>query len=237
MQVIIDSIKRRFHRDVTADPATHGWVLNLYRAGERYPQTVCDYFPAQYATCAELARSLERHRADEARHTLMYEHAITALGQPVMELGDDDVFNHVIRSHTGESFTIDDVDDADVRRRKLAHFLTHAHFLEKRVARSLEYHRDACKSSGHALRVVDAVLRDEQRHVSYTLEAARELFTSEERKAAIEHHRRAEARANLEFSQRQVRAFVRQIAWKAGVDRQILYRVCGFVMAEAAQYV
>src|SRR5256885_10741477 len=38
---IIDGVKRQLHRDIAADPRTHGWVLNLYLNGERYPQTVC----------------------------------------------------------------------------------------------------------------------------------------------------------------------------------------------------
>ena len=36
MTAIIDSIKHRFHRDIVGNPVTHGWVLNLYRAGMYY---------------------------------------------------------------------------------------------------------------------------------------------------------------------------------------------------------
>ena len=239
MQIIIDSIKRRLHRDIVQHPVSHAWVLNLYRAGERYPQTVCDYFPVKDAPWPELADDLERPRRDEERHTAMYAHAIRAIGQPVVELEGDEIFNNIIRSHTGESFTIDDEDDADERRRKVAHFLTHAHFLEKRVARSLEYHRDACNraGSGDAVRVVDAVMRDEGRHVSYTIEAATELFTHAERENAFAHHRRAEAKANLDFSKQQMRFFLKQMGSLVGVDRRLLYRVCAFLMEEAVAYV
>ena len=41
---IINAMKSRLHRDVVANPKAHGWVLNLYLSGERYPETVCDYF-------------------------------------------------------------------------------------------------------------------------------------------------------------------------------------------------
>jgi hypothetical protein len=231
---VIDWTKRRFHRDVVSDPAVHGWVLNLYRAGERYPQTVGDYFPAQHAPDAQLAADLVRHRGDEARHTAMYGRAIERMGQPVVEMADDDIYNVVIRDFTTESFTIDDGDSSDTKRRRLAHFLAHAHFLEKRIARSLQYHRDACEHGGAlvAERVVEAVLRDEERHVSYTAAAARALLTRAEAGHVFDHHRRAEARANLLFSRRQVTAFVGRFG-----RRPAFYRFCGFVMEQAASYV
>lgn len=239
MQQIVDSVKRSIHREIASRPVTHAWALNLYRAGERYPQTVCDYFPAEHAPWPELADEMRRHRHDEERHTAMYAHAIRSLCQPVLEVADRDVLNVVIRSYTAESFTIVESDDRDTRRRKLAHFLTHAHFLEKRVARSLEYHREACAAAGamDAQRVVDAVLRDEGRHVTYTIEAARELLTAGERSAVFDHHRRAEAKANLDFSQRQIRAFLRLAAPAVPAERRWLYRFCAFVMEEAIGYV
>jgi hypothetical protein len=239
MQVIVDSIKRSIHREIASRPVTLAWALNLYRAGERYPQTVCDYFPADHAPWPELADHLRRHRRDEERHTSMYAHAIRSLGQPIVEVADEDVLNVVIRSFTSESFTIVESDDGDARRRKIAHFLTHAHFLEKRVARSLEYHRDACAASDakDAQRVVEAVLRDEGRHVAYTIEAAKELLTAEERGAVFAHHRRAEAKANLEFSQRQIRAFLRAASPALRVERRALYRFCAFLLEEAVAYV
>lgn len=236
MQVLVDWAKNRWHEDLVSDPEVHAWALNLYRAGERYPQTVADYFPADSAPSPQLAESLREHRRDEERHTVMYANAIRSLGQPVVELDGPDVFNVVIRSHTAASFTVAKDDDAEARRLKVAHFLAHAHFLEKRVARSLEYHRDACERGGAAgvERVVEAVLRDEVHHVRYTAEAARALLTREEAEAVFDHHRRAEAVSNLAFSQRQCRAYAARFAGKAAPRRRF-YRVCGFFMEEAAR--
>ena len=238
IQTLVDRAKNLWHRDLVADPMVHGWALNLYRAGERYPQTVTDYFPAESAPTPELARDLRQHRRDEERHTAMYAHAIRALGQRVVDLGGDDVFNVVIRSHTGESFAIEADDDAESRRLKVAHFLAHAHFLEKRVARSLEYHRDACEHGGAAEveRVVAAVLSDETHHVRYTAEAARALLTREEAALVFAHHRRAEAVSNLLFSRRQVRAYSARFTGRPA-HRRRFYRLCAFVMEEAARHV
>jgi hypothetical protein len=240
MQIVIDWAKNRWHRDIVSHPVVHGWVLNLYRLGERYPQTVADYFPAHHAPTPELAADLVRHRHDEERHTQMYASAIRALEQPVVDEAEDiDVFNAVIRSHTIESFTIADHDDAETKRIKLAHFLAHAHFLEKRIARSLQYHRDACERAGAegAERVVAAVLHDEERHVSYTAAAARDLLTHGERDAVFEHHRRAEAKANLDFSQKHVRDFTRRYATLVPADRVPFYRACAFLMEQAIAHV
>ena len=117
MQLVIDCAKRRWHRDVVSHPSIHAWVLNLYRAGERYPQTVTDYFPVQHAPDAGLAGDLLRHRHDEERHTQMYAAAIRAMGEQVWsDAADTDVFNAVIRSHTEATFTIAEDDGQDVRR-------------------------------------------------------------------------------------------------------------------------
>jgi rubrerythrin len=239
MQLIIDWAKNRWHRDIVSHPVIHGWVLNLYRAGERYPQTVCDYFPWTFAPNEEIASLLRRHARDEERHTAMYTHAIHAMEQPVMEMDDPDVFNFVIRRFTTESFTIVASDDAESRRVKLAHFFAHAHFLEKRIARSLEYHLDACTRGGaaDAERVVSAVLADERRHVEYTASVARELLARDEAARTFEHHRRAEAIANLQFSQRQVRTFTRRYAALMPLNRVPLYRACAFLMEQAAAHV
>ena len=61
---LIDGLKRQLHRDIASDPRTHGWVLNLYLNGERYPQTVCDYFQAEYAPTSELAEQIRLHEKD-----------------------------------------------------------------------------------------------------------------------------------------------------------------------------
>lgn len=232
--MIVDWTKNLWHRDIVTDPAVHGWVLNLYRAGEQYPQTIADYFPAEHAPDAQLADDLRRHRRDEERHTRIYAAAIRALAQPVVELDGADVFNIVIRSFTNESFTIDEHDGAETKRVKLANFLAHAHFLEKRIARSLEYHRDACERAGAVIveRAVAAVLHDEERHVSYTAAAARALLTRGEAERVFTHHRAAEAKANLMFSQRQVRTYVQRFG-----HRPAFYRFCAFVMEHAAAYV
>ena len=240
MQIMIDWAKNRWHRDIVSNPVIHGWVLNLYRLGERYPQTVTDYFPVQHAPSDELANDLLRHRHDEERHTQMYAVAIRGLEQPVVDAADDcDVFNAVIRSHTAESFTIVAGDSGDVKRLKIAHFLVHAHFLEKRIARSLQYHLDACERAGAdgPERVVAAVLRDEDRHVSYTAAAACDLLMRGEKDAVFDHHRRAEARANLDFSQKHVRDFARRYSHLVPRDRAPFYRACGFLMEQAIAHV
>lgn len=240
MQVIVDCAKRRWHRDVVSHPSIHAWVLNLYRAGERYPQTVTDYFPVQHAPDATLAADLARHRHDEERHTQMYAAAIRAMGEEVWsDAADVDVFNAVIRSHTEATFTIEEADGAEVKRLKVAHFLAHAHFLEKRIARSLEYHRDACERAGAAAaeRVVAAVLSDEERHVSYTRAAARELLTQSERGPLFDEHRRAERRANLDFSRMHVRQFTQRFLPLVPRDRGPFYRLCAFLMEEAMEHV
>ena len=236
MAAIVDWAKERWHRDLVSDPVVHGWALNLYRAGERYPQTVADYFPVESAPHPALAESLRVHRRDEERHTAMYAHAIRALGQPVVDLGGDDVFNVVIRAHTGASFTVAAGDGADARRLKVAHFLVHAHTLEKRVARSLEYHLGACASAGAPAveRIVASVLADERVHVRYTAEAARDLLTRDEATSAFAHHAGAEARANLLFSARQVRAYASRFADRAPARRRRFYRFCGDLMEAAS---
>jgi hypothetical protein len=237
MTAIVDWAKDRWHRDLVSDPVVHGWALNLYRAGERYPQTVADYFPAEAAPSAALAESIRAHRRDEERHTAMYAHAIHSLGQPVVELDGDDVFNVVIRKHTRAGFTVAPGDSAEVRRLKVAHFLVHAHTLERRVARSLEYHLDACARAGSPVaRIVDAVLRDEREHVRYTAEAGRGLLTRAEAERVFEHHARAEAVANLTFSARQVRAFARRFEDRSPARRRRFYRFCGAVMEAASGF-
>ena len=238
MAALVDWGKERWHRDLVSDPVIHGWALNLYRAGERYPQTVADYFPVEAAPHAALAESLRVHRQDEERHTAMYAHAIRSLGQPVTDLDAGDVFNVVIRSYTTESFTIADGDGAEARRLKVAHFLVHAHTLEKRIARSLEYHLDACGRAGAppVERIVDAVLRDERVHVRYTADSARDLLTRDEAASVFAHHARAEARANLAFSARQVRAFARKFEGRSPAHRRQFYRFCGAVMEQAAEH-
>jgi hypothetical protein len=225
---LIDSVKRRLHRDIVADPFVHGLVLNLYLNGERYPHRVGDYFPVAAAEGEELAASMRSHMADEDKHVALYAKAIGKLGQPVHELPMDDIFNEVIRSHTPASFAIEPGDDRDARRLKLAHFLAHAHFLEKRVAHSLDIHVDACAhaASPYPRKAVEAVLHDETRHVRYTREAVGELLPRQQAQDVLALHARAESKANLDFSSRQLGRLMREQARRFPAGSRLIYRAC-----------
>ena len=232
---LVDGVKRRWHDDLVAHPDTHAWVLSLYRAGELHPQTVRDYFPAWAADDPALRASIEQHEKDEAKHVRMYDGALAKLGLPRTEFEGMDVFNVVIRAETGVSFSMDGL-DADARRERLAHFLANAHFLEKRVVRSVEYHLEACVRAGRTdvARVVELVGADEERHVAYTLAAVRDLLGSPARVAEVlELHRRGEERANLRFSARQVRAFLARFSDHVGVRHSLLYRASASMMEAA----
>jgi|ERR1051326_9073151 hypothetical protein len=239
MANIIDSIKGRFHADMVSNPVTHGWVLNLYRGGERYPQRVCDYFQSEFAPNAELASQLRRHAAEEDKHVHLFSHALQTLRQPVVEVEIGDVFNEVIRSFTPGTFHIVAEDSAESRRRKLANFLAHAHHLEKRVARSFAYHIDACERTrrNEIGELVARAKHDEEGHVQYTRVAVFDLLTRRDAHQVMEVHRRAEARANLVFSQRQVRIFLARYASEIPKRRQWLFRICGTIMEMAGEYV
>jgi hypothetical protein len=239
MANVIDSVKGRFHRELVANPLTHGWVLNLYRSGERYPQRVCDYFQSDFAPTAELAAQLRQHAADEDKHVHLFSRALGILEQPVIEADLGDVFNEVVRSFTPGTFHIKESDSPEVRRRKLANFLAHAHHLEKRVAQSFAYHIDACEriGRGNIASLVSRTKTDEDRHVRYTRETVFDLLTHREAQAVMDLHRRAEARANLRFSQRQVLAFLAQFGAATPKHRQWLYRICATLMEAAGQYV
>ncbi|HWZ89855.1 MAG TPA: hypothetical protein VNW92_13425 [Polyangiaceae bacterium] len=230
--VFVRSVKRAWHRDLASRPDTHAWVLNLYRAGERHPQTVLDYFPLEHAPSPELAEKMRRHRADEVRHTLMYERAIGELGQGIEEHSGLDVFNNAIRAATPASFAIGLDTPLDERARRLAHFLAHAYFLESRIAQSLEYHLEACVASGakRVTAVVETVYLDEQRHTSYTAEAVRELVGARDAVAVLALHRRAEARANRTFSARQVRGFLRRFPEVGRARDRLLYAAGALLM-------
>jgi hypothetical protein len=239
MANIIDSIKGRFHGDIVANPVTHGWVLNLYRGGERYPQRVCDYFQSEFAPGKDLAAQLRRHAAEEDKHVHLFSHALRCLEQPIVEVELGDVFNEVIRSFTPCTFHIVEGDSLENRRRKLANFLAHAHYLEKRVARSFAYHIDACEREGRdeIAELIIRAKRDEDGHVQYTRVAVFELLTHRDACAIMEVHKRAEARANLVFSQRQVRVFLARYATVLPKYRQWLFRICATIMETAGEYV
>ena len=80
--------------------------------------------------------------------------------------------------------------------------MAHCHFLEKRVARSLCYQADASPSAASPMagKAVRAVLKDEDRHVGYTLAAVNDLLTGRQARDVLDAHRRAEAKANVRFS-------------------------------------
>ena len=200
----IDALKRRLHRDIVADPVLHGRVLNLYLNGEQYPHRVRDYFPMAAVEDAALERRMREHLREEDKHVALYVKAIRELDQPVAELPLQDVYNTVIRRHT--PLPREGGAAADARRLQLAHFLGHLHFLESRVARSLEYHHDACeRSGGYAAKAVHVILADELRHAAYTREALSGLVPRGVAREVLATHRRAEARANREFSARELR--------------------------------
>src|SRR3984957_20620918 len=219
---IIDGMKSRAHREVVANPVAHGWVLNLYLNGERYPEKVCDYFQSEYAPNRELADNIVRHADD-------------SIGQPVEELAPQFVFNEVVRSFTPNTFHIVPTDGEDVRREKLANFLAHAHFLEKRVGRSIEYHADACGAlrRDSVGKCVAAVMRDESRHVRYTREAVIDLVPRRKAQTILDTHRRAEAKANLEFSLRLLRTFLERFDNGIRARRKLLFRVGQLIMEGA----
>jgi hypothetical protein len=233
--VLVGAVKRRLHRDIVADPLLHGLVLNLYLNGERYPHRVNDYFPLAAATDAQLEAMMRRHMAEEDRHIALYTRAIQKLEQPVLELPMLDVYNDVIRSHTPAIFAISGSDDADARTMKLAHFFGHLHFLEKRIARSLEYHVEACAHAvcSYTEKAVSAVLRDEHRHVGYTRDVVRHLLPAGEAEAVLALHADAERRANLDFSARQLGRLLRDHAARFPSTRRGLYRVCTSVVRGA----
>jgi hypothetical protein len=234
---IIDRIKTRFHNDLVASPEAHGWVLNLYRGGERYPQRVCDYFQSEFAPNKELARALVAHAGDEDQHVMRFTHALQLRGQPVVEIEMGDVFNEVIREFTPGTFHIKEADDAPARRWKLANFLAHAHHLEKRVDHSFDYHIDACEAAGQEkiATIVGSIQRDEKRHVEYTREAVGDLLTRKEAEGVMRTHQMAEAKANLMFSQRQVRAFLRHYRAASPRRRRLLFRLCAYIMEGAGR--
>lgn len=219
-------IKRRLHRDICRDPVLHGLVLNLYLNGEEYPHRIDDYFPVWAVADAQLLSAMKSHMQDEDKHVALYRKAIQKIGQPIVELPLADVYNEVIRGHTEQSFRIDESDSSDQRVFKLASFFAHLHFLEKRIARSLEYHLEGCSSSPSAYseKAVGIVFGDEIHHVQYTREAVFHLLPVEKAKRVLNHHRRAEAKANLDFSSRQLSQLSSKYSDRFPRARRRIYR-------------
>jgi hypothetical protein len=229
---LIDGIKARLHRDIVADPVLHGLVLNLYLNGEQYPHRVSDYFPFAAVEEPELERAMRAHVSDEDKHIALYARAIEKIGQPVVVQPLAEVFNDVIRRHTPASFAMAAGDSRDVCRGKLAHFFAHLHFLEKRVARSLEYHFEACahSASEYPGKVIGAVLRDEVRHVRYTREVVTHLVPERVAEGVLALHARAERRANLEFSANQLGGLAGQHAARFPGLRGRIYAACAALL-------
>jgi hypothetical protein len=226
LMAIVDYYKKRLHREIVADPVLHGLVLNLYLNGEQYPHRVDDYFPIAFVENPTLASLMQRHCKEEDKHVALYSRAIEKLGQPILVLDDADIFNAVVRTHTAESFAVRVEQNTDERRLRLAHFLAHAHTLEKRVARSLEYHLDACAfaQTDYPEKAVSAVLSDEYQHVSYTEQWVRELLPKTKAEQVLSHHLQAETKANLEFSARQLSKLMRQHTNRFPSSSRLVYR-------------
>jgi hypothetical protein len=235
---LIESIKRRLHRDIVADPVLHARVLNLYLNGEAYPHRVDDYFPVAFVEAPELASRMRVHMAEEDKHVLLYGRAIEKLGCSVEDLPFACIFNAVIRQHTPAAWAVREDQDRDTRRLHLAHFLAHAHCLEKRVARSLEYHVDACAhaASPYPAKAVSAVLADEHEHVRYTAEAVEELLPRSAALAVWQLHETAEHRANLDFSSSQLKRLLRENKTSWPASRRGFYRACSIAMRGLLSY-
>lgn len=226
--------KIRLHTQLASDPRAHAWTLSLYRAGERHPEMVSDYFPCERARerWPDIAASMKRHAGDERGHAALYAKAIERMGERILEIDDADVFNVVIRQHTRASWAIDERDDADTVRLKLAHFLAHAYHLEKRVARSLQYHSEGCVRAGRSdvLATVERVLADEERHVGYTGDAARALTTRAEWDEVMRVHADGEREADRAFSARQLRTMLRDHGGSLPRGDRLFYALSAFVM-------
>lgn len=232
------AIKRAMHRDICANPVLHGLVLNLYLNGEQYPHRVDDYFPAQDWLEPELAGAMQAHQRDEDKHIALYAKTLRELQQPVTVLPLADVYNEVIRKHTPVSFAIDARDSLDERRCKLAHFLAHLHFLETRVARSLEYHHDACarSPSPYPEKSVQIILADECKHAAYTREAVLDLVPTQLATAILSVHRRAEQAADADFSCTQLMRLLREHRARFPRLRRDLYRASVRLLALLSRF-
>lgn len=229
---LIDGTKRQLHRDIVADPVLHARVLNLYLNGEAYPHRVDDYFPVAHVEAPELAERMRTHMAEEDKHIALYAKAIGKLGQEVEDLPHACIFNAVIRHHTPASWAVRREQAPALQRLRLAHFLAHAHCLEKRVARSLEMHLDACahSASPYPAKAVAAVLGDEHEHVRYTAEAVNELLPRSEAAKVWSLHIAAEKRANLDFSSSQLKRLLRENRSNWPGSRRGYYALCAWGM-------
>lgn len=236
--MIAGPIKRRLHRDICSDPVLHGLVLNLYLNGEEYPHRIDDYFPVWAVNDADLLSAMQSHMQDEDKHVALYRKAIQKIDQPIVELPLADVYNEIIRGYTPQSFRIDQQDDEDGRTYKLAGFFAHLHFLEKRIARSLDFHLDGCASSpsDYSEKAVGIVLSDETHHVKYTREAVFHLLPEATARSVLDEHRKAEARANLDFSSRQLTQLTSRYAERFPRSRRRIYQYASKLLEWGLKY-
>ena len=227
---LVRALKRRLHREIVADPVLHGRVLNLYLNGEQYPHRVAGYFPMAAVEDAALERRMREHIREEDKHVALYVRTIRELGQPVVELPMDDVYNTVIRRHTPPP-ALDAAAQVDRRRLTLAHFMAHLHCLETRVAQSLEYHLDACaqSTSPYPAKAVQVILADERAHAAYTREALFGLVPAGVAREVLSVHSRAEARANREFSARELKRLLCEEGDRFGRTSRALYGSAAFL--------
>ncbi|WP_144395000.1 hypothetical protein [Pleionea sediminis] len=236
---MISIIKKNLHRDICKIPELHAFVLNLYLNGEEYPHKVNDYFPIELIDEPEVVGLMKSHMMDEDRHVKMYKKAIRKLDQPIIELPMIDIYNHVIKNHTAESFHITKEDNKDIRIRKLANFMAHLHFLEKRISHSLKIHLDACTYSpvNYTEKVVGRVLNDENRHVEYTKNAVYDLLPRAQAKNVMTQHRLAECRASREFSYQQLRKVVTQYKHQLPKFNRQLYSISSHILEWSIKHV
>lgn len=238
MLLIAGIVKRRLHRDICRDPVLHGLVLNLYLNGEEYPHRIDDYFPEWAVRDQQLLSAMQSHMRDEDKHVALYRKAIREIDQPIVELAMADVYNEVIRGHTKSSFCIHKQDSADQQTLKLANFFAHLHFLEKRIARSLDFHVEGCAASpsDYSAKAIGIVLSDEMHHVTYTRDAVLHLLPKATATAVLEDHRRAEAKANLDFSSQQLSHLTRNYAERFPRSTHRIYRHAAKLLEWGSQY-
>ncbi|MBX7149189.1 hypothetical protein K1X76_08880 [bacterium] len=238
MSSIIHRIKTGFHRDLLQNPETHAWVLNLYRAGEGYPQHANDYFPYEHFEDKKITNQLKTHAQEEKKHEAFFTKLIRDMGEPLLEFKGPDIFNYAVKNFTPINFKIEIADSTETKRLKLAHFLIHAHFLEKRVAQSLLYHQEACNHEGKQkiAETINLIYQDELNHVKLTWNLATELLANAELETFKALHQKAEAKANLSFSQHQVRQFIRLKTNGLSRYRRACYMVYSQLMNMAVPY-
>ncbi len=235
--MIISALKSRLHADICQDPVLHGLVLNLYLNGEEYPHRVDDYFPLWAMNKSGLREQVAQHMRDEDKHVALYQKAIQKLEQPVVTIPTNDIYNHIIRRCTPTSWRVRRSDSVDRQSESQANFFAHLHYLEKRIARSLDFHLQACAKSPstYPLKAVGIVHSDEQHHVQYTKDAVFDLLPRSKARAVLQMHKAAESKANRIFSGHQLEYLTSQYAARFPKWRCRIYRVAGQLLSWAGR--